>query len=122
MTRKSQLVQILSTEFQPKNEYILVKPQELDKGEKKTESGLIIAIQQNTSALDRPTSGVVVSVGSDIEDIKEGDFILWPDTDGLDLEFIDGPFMLLRYKSVSYFENLTSLNFLLPLIKSFISI
>jgi co-chaperonin GroES (HSP10) len=100
MTRKSQLVQILSTEFQPKNEYILVKPQELDKGEKKTESGLIIAIQQNTSALDRPTSGVVVSVGSDIEDIKEGDFILWPDTDGLDLEFIDGPFMLLRYKSV----------------------
>lgn len=100
MSEKAQAVNLESTEFQPKNEYILVKPQELDKGEKKTESGLIIAIAQNQSALDRPTSGTVVSVGKDIEDIKEGDFILWPNTDGLDLEFNDGKFMLLRYKSV----------------------
>jgi co-chaperonin GroES (HSP10) len=100
MAHGAQEVNILSTEFQPKNEYILVKPEELPKGEKKTESGLIIAIQQNTSALDRPTSGTVVSVGSDIEDIAEGDFILWPGTDGLDMQFNDGEFMLLRYKSV----------------------
>jgi len=96
----AQQVSIESTEFQPKNEYVLVKPEELETGEKKTESGLIIAIHQNQSALDRPTSGTVVSVGKDIDDIVEGDFILWPGTDGLELEFTDGEFMLLRYKSI----------------------
>lgn len=100
MAHRPQVVHIASTDFQPKNEYILVNPEELDKGEKTTDSGLIIAIAQNTSSLDRPSSGTVVAVGKDIEDIKEGDFILWPDTDGLDLEFTDGPFMLLRYASV----------------------
>ena len=97
---KAQRVEIESTEFHPKNEYVLVKPAELEKGEKKTESGLIIAIRQNESALDRPTSGKVISVGSDIDDITEGDFVLWPNTDGLDLEFNDGIFMLIRYKSI----------------------
>lgn len=97
---QTQKVDILSTEFQPKNEYILVKPVELERGEKKTESGIVIAIQQNTSTLIRPTSGSVIAVGKDIDDIKEGDFILWPGTDGLDLEFTDGAYMLLRYKSV----------------------
>ncbi len=96
----AQQVNLESTEFQPKNEYLLVRPQELEKGEKKTESGLIIAIAQNTSSLIRPTSGYVVAVGKDIEDITEGDFVLWPGTDGLDIEFTDGVFVLLRYKSV----------------------
>jgi len=97
---QSQVVQIASTEFQPKNEFILVKPVKLEKGEKKTESGLIIAINQNKSALDRPTVGDVVAVGADIEDISEGDVVLWPKTDGLDIEFVDGEFLLLRYTSI----------------------
>ena len=97
---KAQKVEILSSEFQPKNEYILVKPAEMAKGEQTTESGIVIAIRQNTSALDRPTSGTVLAVGSDITDINAGDFILWPNTDGLDLEFTDGVFVLIRYKSV----------------------
>lgn len=93
----SQKVDILSTSFQPKNEYILVKPVELPT-EEKTESGLIISLKN--SVLDRPTSGTVIAVGSDIDDISSGDFILWPSTDGLDIDFTDGAFMLLRYKSV----------------------
>ncbi len=100
MSQLAQQVNLLSSEFQPKNEYILVKPEEIKAQEKTTESGLILAIQPKPSSLSRPTSGPVVAVGKDIEDIKEGDFILWPGTDGLDLEFIDGVFTLLRYKSV----------------------
>ena len=96
----AQQVNLESTEFQPKNEYLLVNPEALEKGEKKTDSGLIIALAQNTSSLIRPTSGKVVAVGKDIEDIKEGDFVMWPGTDGLDIEFTDGLFVLLRYKSV----------------------
>ena len=94
-----QRVKIKSTEFQPKNEYVLIKPEELDK-EETTETGLVLISNANTSIVDRPTSGTVVSVGNDIEDIKVGMFILWPGTDGLDLEFDDGVFLLLRYKSI----------------------
>lgn len=95
---QKQEVNILSSEFQPKNEYVLVKPVKLE-SEKKTESGLIIALKPSSS-LERPTSGTVVAVGKDIEDITEGMFILWPGTDGLDIIFTDGEFVLLRYKSI----------------------
>jgi len=100
MSQTAQQVSLLSSEFQPKNEYILVKPEELKAQEKITDSGIVLAIQPKVSSLTRPTSGPVVAIGKDIEDIKEGDFILWPGTDGLDIEFIDGVFTLLRYKSV----------------------
>ena len=100
MSQTAQQVSLLSTEFQPKNEYILVKPEALKSQEKVTDSGIVLAIQPKVSSLTRPTSGPVVAIGKDIEDIKEGDFILWPGTDGLDIEFIDGIFTLLRYKSV----------------------
>ena len=101
MSNLAQQVNLLSNEFQPKNEYILVKPEELKKPtEKITDSGIVLAIQPKVSSLTRPTSGPVIAVGKDISDIKEGDFILWPGTDGLDIEFIDGVFTLLRYKSV----------------------
>ena len=92
-----QVVNIGSTEFIPKNEYLLVETEII--GEKTTASGIVIP-DFKKSVVDRPTSGTVIEVGSDIEDIKPGDFILWPSTDGLDIEFNDGTFMLLRYKSV----------------------
>jgi co-chaperonin GroES (HSP10) len=93
-----QKVQILSAEFKPKNEYLLVKPTDLVT-EVVTESGLVISLKPQSS-LERPTSGTVISVGSDIKDIEESDFVLWPMTDGLDLEFLDGQYVLLRYKSI----------------------
>lgn len=91
-----QEINLKSTEFQPKNEFILVKPVEIQ--ERVTESGLVIAIKP--SVLDVSTSGTVVNVGKDIEDISEGDFIIWPASDGIELRFTDGLFRLLRYKSV----------------------
>lgn len=94
-----QKVYIESTEFQPKNEFILVKPEEL-KTEETTSSGLVISLNKNNRALDRPTSGRVIAVGKDIEDIPVGTFVFWPTTDGIDFEFNDGDFMLLRYASI----------------------
>lgn len=94
-----QRIQFKSTEFQPKNEYVLVKPKELDK-EEKSESGIVLSIGSQQSSLIRPTLGKVISVGSDIDDIKEDMYIVWPETDGLDLEFDDGDYMLIRYKSI----------------------
>lgn len=99
MTQKAQEVNLKSTEFQPKNEYVLVKPTALAQ-EKKSESGIVYSLGTNRSVVDRPGQGEVIAVGADIEDIVEGDFILWPGTDGLDLEFNDGVYMLLRYKSI----------------------
>ena len=81
----AQRINFESTEFQPKNEYVLVKPQELETGEKKSDSGFIIEVKQNQSSLNRPTTGTVVSGGSDIDDISEDMLIIWPETDGLSL-------------------------------------
>ena len=92
----TQEINIKSTEFQAKNEFILVKPVTVQ--EKVTESGLVLAFKP--SVLDVSTSGTVVNVGKDITDIAEGDFIIWPASDGLELQFLDGLFRLLRYKSV----------------------
>ena len=88
---------IKSSEFQAKNEFLLVKPQEAPK-ETVTESGIILALHK--SVLDVPTSGTVINLGQDIKDIKEGDFVMWPNTDGIDIKFNDGEFKLLRYKSI----------------------
>jgi len=93
-----QSVNINSTEFQPKNEYILVKP-EIEPAEKKSEGGIIM-MNTKTSVLERPSSGVVVAHGESVEDLSVGDFLLWPMTDGIDIEFADGDFMLLRYESI----------------------
>lgn len=89
--------ELKSSEFIPLDEFLLVRPKELEKVEK-SEFGIIIA--QNRSLLDRPVSGTVISVGCKITDIKPGDYVLWPQTDGIDIEFEDGKFMLLRYKSL----------------------
>lgn len=93
-----QRVNLDSNQFQPKQEYVLVKPEALIK-EKETESGIVIQLQKQHS-VERPTYGEVVAVGNSIDDITEGMFIMWPETDGLDIEFNDGEFLLLRYKSI----------------------
>lgn len=96
----SQKINLESTEFQPRSEYVLVKPKELEKGEKATESGIVFAITQNQSITDRPSNGEVIAVGTDVEGIEEGMFVIWPETDGIDLEFDDGDFLLIRDKSI----------------------
>ena len=102
-----QEIKLKSNEFQPRAEYILIKPELPDKDkEVKTQSGIIIG-QVKKSVTDRPMSGTVIAVGSTIVDIKEGDYVIYPNTDGLDLKFEDSDplieeaqFVLLREKSV----------------------
>jgi len=98
MSNPKQVLDLTSAEFKPRNEYILIKPIPI-KTEKVSDGGILVPML-NKSVNDRPTSGDVIDVGDDINDIKTGDVVIWPGTDGLDLELNDGDFMLLRYKSV----------------------
>lgn len=96
-----QKIKMQSSEFEPRNGLVLIKPEELDKGEKTTETGLILATKQNQSIVDRPSTGYVVAAGHPKESvIKVGEFVIWPDTDGLDLEFDDGDFLLIKADSI----------------------
>lgn len=92
-----QRVLLSSSEFQPKNDYILVKPQALPT-EIQTPSGIYLDVSP-TRVTQRPTGGIVICSGSD-KDIKEDMYVLWPETDGIDIEFNDGNFVLLRYTSI----------------------
>ena len=94
----SQMINMNHDEFLPRDEFILVRPEELP-SEKITESGLIIPLTKKTITGDRPTSGTVISMGTGTM-FRKNDFIIWPETDGLDLEFNDGTFLLLRDESV----------------------
>jgi len=95
----AQQVNLESNEFQPKNEYLLIKPAE-SMSEKTTDAGIIIPLMDKSAVTSRPTSGTVVAAGTDIVDIEIGDFVMWPSTDGLDLSFNDGEYILMRYKSI----------------------
>jgi len=94
-----QVVPFKSEEFTPKNELILVKPADKET-EKTTDAGIIIPLMDKSVVTSRQTFGEVVSVGKEIDDISVGDTVFWTNTDGIDFEFTDGEFMLLRYKSI----------------------
>ncbi len=92
-----QTISIKSTEFQPLPEYLLVEPETLEK-EEKTQSGIVIGIQR--SVVDRPSCGKIIKAGTNDLGLEENDYIVWPSTDGIDAEFTDGKFLLLKVKSV----------------------
>lgn len=93
-----QQVNINSDQFYPRKEFILVKP--IDLLAEKTTAGGIVIPSQNQSVNDRATEGEVISFGDDIDDIPVGSIVVWPSTDGIELEMPDGDFILLRYLSV----------------------
>lgn len=99
-----QQIQMNSSEFQPLADYILVKPDGVETDEF-TECGIII--QHKKSITNRPCSGVILAKGYDCTEVEVGDYIVFPDTDGIDVKFLDSKpnveyaeFMLLRYKSI----------------------
>jgi co-chaperonin GroES (HSP10) len=94
-----QRVYIESEEFKPQNDFILVKPQEF-KEEETTTSGIVLSQAKDQSGMERPTAGITVAIGDEVEGIVKDDFIMWPNTDGLNIEFNDGEFLLLRAKSI----------------------
>lgn len=92
-----QRVYMDSNKFEPRGKLMLVKPGEL-KAEEVSESGLVISIRKE-SVIDRPSFGKVVAVGNEAE-YNVGDSLFWPMTDGIDFEFDDGNFVLIRNESV----------------------
>lgn len=99
-----QQIKMNSTEFQPLADYVLVKPDKVCLDEV---SNLGIIIQHKQSVTNRPCSGVVLATGPDCVNLTKGDYIVFPDTDGIDVKFLDSDnsedgiqFMLLRFKSI----------------------
>ena len=89
--------ELKSSEFIPLNEFLLVKPKEMETEEK---SAFGIIIEKKPSITNRPGSGQVISVGRDIKDITSEDYVLFPNSQGIDIEFSDGKFLLLRYTDI----------------------
>ena len=87
------------SEFNILRNYILVKPKELNRGELK-DGEIIIAMDQNESINDRPTTGIVLSVGPEVEEITKDYTVLWVEQDGLEIEFSDGVYLLLKETSI----------------------
>lgn len=92
-----QRVYMNSNQFEPRGKLMLIKPGEL-KSEEVSESGLVISIRKE-SVIDRPSFGEVVAVGNEAE-YKIGDKLFWPQTDGIDFEFDDGNYVLIRNESI----------------------
>lgn len=92
-----QRIYIKSEEFQPTEGLVLTKPIELKK-EETTMSGLVISIKQE-SIVVRPSHGKVIAVGDNCK-AEIGKVVFWPMSDGLDLEFDDGQFLLVRDKAI----------------------
>lgn len=99
-----QEIKMKSTEFQPRGRYVLIKP-DIISTEIKTDFGLVLSVQK--SVIDRPVSGIVLAKGDECDIIEVGDYVIFPNTDGIDLKFEDSDpvaemaqFMLLRYESI----------------------
>jgi len=90
---------IKSTQFNPIEDFLFVKPKLLDKGEL-IQDGLVLQMEQNTSVVDRPTFGEVIAVGPDADEDYLHKNIIWVEQDGIDIEFQDGEFLVLQQKSV----------------------
>jgi len=99
----NQRVYLESKEFLPTKGLFLVKPVEFNKMET-TESGIVFSVNSHKSVHERPTSGEVVALGDDVENVKIGDVVLWPMTDGINIEFNDGEFLLLKEDSLIGFK------------------
>lgn len=96
-----QEIKINSNEFKPLNDYLLVKVDNFDEFEK-SNGGILIYNQK--SCLQRPGSGIAISCGGNCKEIEDGDYVVFPSTDGIDIKFNDSDddnkFLLLRYASV----------------------
>jgi co-chaperonin GroES (HSP10) len=88
-----------STEFNVLQNFVIVAPVALETGEV-IECGIITDTEQNNSIINRPTTGTVVSIGPDVESVKVNSTILWVEQDGIDMEFEDGEFLILRETSI----------------------
>ena len=92
-----QRININSSEFVPQDEYVLVRPFETQK-EETTAGGIVLQVEE--TSLSRPAHGEIISIGANVTLVPSVGEAFWPETDGLDLKFDDGKFVLLRQKSI----------------------
>ena len=92
-------IDIPSERFFPEEELLLVRPRELPKGEVE-HNGIVLQMEQNTSVVDRPTFGRVVSVGKGVDEDFVNCNVIWVEQDGIDVELMDGRFMVLKLRSI----------------------
>jgi len=83
----------MNCRLKPKNDRVLISP---DKTPDKTEAGIIIP----ESAKDRPNQATVLSVGPKVENIKEGERILFGKYAGTTFHLDDESFLLIREQDV----------------------
>lgn len=94
----TQRLYINSDEFIPTEGLALIKAIELKKEETST-TGIILSIRKE-SVIERPTAGEVISIGKDCLNAEVGKIVFWDMQSGLDLEFNDGMFILIRDKTI----------------------
>lgn len=100
MSLRSQEVHMESTEFTPRKDTVLALYEVLEEEKETLTAGGIILKTEKRSSLERTTFGKVVSVGQDISWISPNDTVVWANTDGINLKFNDGEFILLRENSI----------------------
>ena len=94
----TQRLYINSTDFKPTEGLVLIKAIQLKK-EETSSSGIILSIRKE-SVVERPTAGEVITVGTECTNAKIGTIVFWDMTSGLDIEFDDGEFILIRDKTI----------------------
>ena len=94
----TQRLYVNHNEFQPTKGLVLIKAIELKK-EEVTNSGLIISIRKE-SVIERPTAGEVISIGDECKNASIGTVVFWDMNSGLDLEFDDGQYILIRDETI----------------------
>ena len=77
----------------------------VERDEQKEVSRGGILIPEDTR--ENASTGTVIAVGEGCTDLRAGDYVVFPDTDGIDVKFTDSDitknypeYMLLRYKSI----------------------
>lgn len=94
----TQRLYINSNEFQPTEGLVLIKAIQLKK-EETSSTGIILSIRKE-SVVERPTAGEVITVGTECVNAEIGAIVFWDMTSGLDIEFDDGEFILIRDKTI----------------------
>jgi co-chaperonin GroES (HSP10) len=84
-----------SSKFRPRGKSVLVQPSPANN----ISHGGIFLVRESQME-SRPTFGKVVRVGEKVDSVSVGEEVYWTLADGMDFEFTDGKFILLREASL----------------------
>ena len=79
--------------MQPLGDRVVLKQQE---AEEKTKSGIILP----DSAKEKPQAAVVVSVGPDVDQVKEGDKVIYTEYAGTEVKYQEEEYTIVDQKDI----------------------